>query len=132
MEYTLEERRQRALDLKKQGHNCCQSVAMAFGDVTATDDPRLSRLSAGVGSGFGGKGEVCGAITGATMVAGMAYDATKRPAVYGKVRETMDAFANLNGSYICRELKGPDRKPCAELITDAVEILHRQLEADGF
>ena len=50
MKYTLEERRQRALDLKKQGHNCCQSVAMAFGDDTARDQQLLSRLSVAVTS----------------------------------------------------------------------------------
>lgn len=132
MKYTLEERRQLALDLKKQGRNCCQCVAMAFADVTGADPQLLGRIAQGFGGGFGGHGDVCGAVSGATMVSGLVYDSLERPALYGKVKTAMDAFADLNGSYVCRELKRPGRKPCSELITDSVEILHRQLEADGF
>lgn len=130
MKYTLEERKELARQLRKQGYNCCQSVAMAFDDVIDTDPAILSQIAGGFGSGFGGKGEVCGAVSGATMVCGLANGAMERPALYGKVKEIMDSFSRLNGSYICRELKQPGRKPCTDLVVDAVEILHRQLEAD--
>lgn len=132
MKYTIDERRQRALAFRKEGRNCAQCVAMAFDDIAGADPQLLGRISAGFGGGFGAHGEVCGAVSGATMISGLAYDTLPRPELYAKVRATMDAFGGLNGSYVCRELKHPGRKPCSELITDAVEILHRQLEADGF
>ncbi len=132
MKYTVEERKDKARALRKEGYNCCQCVALAFDDVTDGSDPALLGLiSAGFGSGFGGKGEVCGAVSGATMVCGLANPGLPRPQLYGKVKEVMDSFSSLNGSYICRELKQPGRRPCIDLITDAVEMLHRQLEADG-
>lgn len=132
MEYTLEQRKERARELRKQGRNCSQCVAMAFDDVIAADPELIARISEGFGSGFGGKGEVCGAMSGTTMVCGLVYGNLDRPQLYAKVRQPLEAFAALNGSYICRELKQPGRKPCIDLITDGVEALHRQLEADGF
>lgn len=132
MKYTIEERKELARRLRKEGRNCSQCVAMAFDDVTAADLELIGSLAAGFGTGFGGSGEVCGVISGATMVSGMAYERLERPELYAKVRETMDTFGKANGSCICRELKQPGRRPCIDLITDGVEMLHRQLEADGF
>ncbi|MDE6090336.1 MAG: C-GCAxxG-C-C family protein [Duncaniella sp.] len=132
MKYTLEQRKELARELRKQGKNCSQCVALAFDDVIDADPILLERLASGFGSGFGGQGEVCGAISGATMVCGLVYDGLDRPALYSKVRQPMDDFRKANGSYICRELKQPGRRPCIDLITDGVEMLHRQLEADGF
>lgn len=132
MKYTVEERKERARRLRKEGWNCSQCVAMAFDDVTETNPEVIGRLAAGFGTGFGASGEVCGVISGATMVSGMAYDGLERPELYAKVRETMGTFSRANGSCICRELKQPGRRPCIDLITDGVEMLHRQLEADGF
>ncbi len=132
MKYTLEERKERARQLRKEGKNCCQCVAMVFDDVADADPEMLSRIAAGFGSGFGAQGDVCGVMSGVTMVTGLVYDSLARPALYAKVRQPMDAFKEMNGSYICRELKQPGRRPCIDLITDGVEILHRQLEADGF
>lgn len=132
MKYTLGQRQELARELRKQGLNCCQCVAMAFDDLTAADPQLLTALSAGFGSGFGASGEVCGAISGATMLTGLLNPSLPRPALYAQVRETMAEFSALNGSCICRELKKPGRKPCVDLITDTVAILHKRFEADGY
>lgn len=131
MRYSIEQRKELARRLRAEGRNCCQSVAMAFDDVTGLDDETVGRLAEGFGSGFGGRQEVCGAVSGTTMICGVAYAGMDRKDIYGKVKAAMGAFEQLEGSCSCRDLKGPGRKPCLELITDAVEILHRQLEADG-
>ena len=39
-----------------------------------------------------------------------------------------DEFKAINGSTICGELLKPGRKPCMELITDAITILHNRLK----
>lgn len=132
MKYTLEQRKELARRLRGEGRNCSQCVAMAFDDMTYVDAEVLARISSGFGSGIGGKGEVCGVMTGAAMVCGLVYDKLERPALYAKVRQPLDRFEELNGSYVCQELKRPGRKPCIDLITDGVEMLHRQFEADGF
>lgn len=130
LKYTEEERKERARELRKQGYNCCQCVAMVFDDVTDAGPGMLEKISQGFGSGFGGKQEVCGALSGTTMICGLVYDKLPRPELYKKVKAPMDSFRELNGSYICRELKQPGRRPCVDLICDAVGILHRQLEEE--
>ena len=132
MKYTLEERKELARRLRAEGRNCCQRVAVAFGDMNESETELLARISSGFGSGIGGKGEICGVMSGATMVCGLVYNQLERPALYAKVRQPLDKFEELNGSYVCQELKRPGRKPCIDLIADGVEILHRQFEADGF
>ncbi|MDE5672553.1 MAG: C-GCAxxG-C-C family protein [Duncaniella sp.] len=132
MKYTLEERKELARRLRGEGRNCCQCVAMAFGDMNESETELLARISSGFGSGIGGKGEICGVMSGATMVCGLVYNQLERPALYAKVRQPLDKFEELNGSYVCQELKRPGRKPCIDLIADGVEILHRQFETDGF
>ena len=130
MKYNLEERKERARMLRNDGYNCSQCVVLAFDDLTGVDSGLIARISSGFGSGYGGRGEVCGAVSGATMVSGLSYD-LERPALYGKVKGVMSEFERMNGSCICRELKQPGRSPCIDLITAAVEILHRKFEADG-
>lgn len=131
MNYDVEQRKEMARQLRKQGRNCCQCVAMVFDDLTGIDGETIGRIAEGFGSGFGGRQEVCGTVSGATMVCGMAYADMDRKGIYGKVKDFMGAFERLEGSCVCRDLKQPGRKPCLELITDAVEMLHKQLEADG-
>lgn len=131
MKYNIEQRKELARQLRKQGLNCCQCVAMAFDDVTGMDHETIKRLAEGFGSGFGGSQEICGTVSGATMVCGPAYPELDRKGVYGKVKELMDKFGRLEGSCVCRELKKPGRKPCLELITDMVGLVHTRLESDG-
>lgn len=131
MNYTIDQRKERALELRRQGCNCCQCVAMVFDDVTGLEPGAVAALTGGFGSGFGGRGDVCGTMSAATMVCGVAYAGMERKELYGKVKAVMGAFEKAEGSCVCRELKGPGRKPCTELITDAVEMVHSQLEADG-
>lgn len=129
MKYTIEERKEIARSLRREGYNCAQCVAMSFDDVLSADKVTAASLAAqGFGSGYGGCGYVCGAVSGANMVLGL-LGRTPRPELYRKVGELIDGFSALEGAVNCADLKKPGRKPCLELITDAVEILHRQLEA---
>lgn len=131
MKYNVEQRKELARGLRAQGYNCCQCVAMAFEDISGLDADTAGRLSEGFGSGFGGRREVCGTLSGVTMICGLAYPDVDRKELYAKVQAVMDAFESREGSCICRELKVTGRKPCLDLITDAVELFHNQLEADG-
>ncbi len=126
MKYDKAERLERAKALRKEGYNCSQCVAMSFDDVAGLSAGQLARVTGGFGSGFGGQGEICGAVTGMTVVNGLVRDVA-RPALYGEVRQLFGAFGGLNGSCVCRELKQPGRKPCLDLIVDAVGILHDHL-----
>ena len=67
---------ERAEALFRQGYNCAQAVVCAFEDVTGLDTAAAARLSASFGGGMGRLREVCGTVSGALLVLGMAcgYD----------------------------------------------------------
>ena len=119
---TLEERIDKAIQLRKQGYNCAQCVAMAY-------DEELANVTAGLGSGVGGTGNICGAANAMATVCGEMTDAapTDKPAYYTCVSNMIEKFrvAN-NGNINCRDLRKPGSKTCVDLIKDAVRILHEE------
>ena len=135
----------------KQGYNCAQSVVLAFKDELGLDERTLLAMASPFGGGMGRLREVCGAVSGAFIVLGLKfgyvsaedYEGKKR--LYGYVQEVGNRFKTLNGSYICSELVGlpagadkpaPEKRtdeyykkrPCADLVGDAAEILERFIE----
>ena len=125
--YTLEERLEKARRLRAEGSNCSQCVVGAFDDIIGNDMEPLLRAAHGFGSGIGGTGHMCGAVTGAAMVLGLVRDSS-RPVLYGEISDVSREFEALEGALMCRELKGVEgRKPCLQLILDEVEMLHRRL-----
>ncbi len=120
---------ERARILKKEGCNCSQCVAMAFGDRLGLEAHDIARMSVGFGGGLGGLRQVCGALSGLSMVlGGLRYGVpADRQAVYTEVRQCCSEFSEMNGSCICGELLAMHDKTCMERIEDAVAILHRHL-----
>ena len=138
------ERGLKAAQLFVDGYNCAQAVAVAFCDVTGLDEKMTCRLMSSFGGGMGRMREVCGAVSGMLMVAGLLYgydvigdDAVKK-AHYALVQELAGQFRQEVGSIVCREiLKNPPsdpnptprneafyrQRPCARLVALAAEIL---------
>ncbi len=137
---------ERAKALFQEGYNCSQSVFLAFADKYDMDRETAARLASSFGGGLGRMREVCGAVSGMAMVAGMLYgyesptDYEGKSAHYARIQELVHAFEEQNGSFVCRELLGLDRKgdtpipekrteeyykkrPCAELVGMAASIL---------
>lgn len=121
------------------GLNCAQSVFVAFADEFGMDDEVAKRVSSGLGGGVGRLREVCGAVTGATLVIGMRHGPDKA-AVYPKVQEFCAAFKAEAGAIVCRELlEGTgatqggapaardgtyyQKRPCVELVKLAARLL---------
>ena len=133
-----------AVENFKKGYNCSQSVVVAFCDVTGMTPEYAARLSSSFGGGMGRMREVCGAVSGMLMVAGLLYgydvpgdDAIKR-AHYKLVQELAGKFRDREQSIVCREiLKNPpsdpnptprdaefyQKRPCARLVALAAAIL---------
>lgn len=151
---TVEEREQKARDLFKAGYNCCQAVAMTFADVIGLSEDEIARLTSGFGGGMGRMREVCGTVSGMTMVAGAMIpandvsDKDAKTANYALVQEMAGEFKQMNGSIICRELLGlskPEgtpvpsdrtaeyykKRPCGELCGLAAGIVARKLKNKG-
>lgn len=143
-------RADRAETLFREGYNCCQSVFGAFTDVTGMDRETAMRYASPFGAGFGKLREVCGAVSGMTMVAGLlkGYDSpTDREgkiATYHLIQEMTGEFKKRHETIICRELlnfkPGEDlpepavrteeyyqSRPCIQAIRDAVDIAEKYL-----
>lgn len=119
-------RQEKAADLRKQGHNCAQCVLMALGDKVGLDTSTACRLSAGLGMGIAGSGEICGAVVGMAIAEGMCHGTStdELVRVAKNVRRMMDRFKEENnGRVCCRDLKDHDDiRPCIDLIRQAVGI----------
>lgn len=141
----------RAVELFKSGFNCSQSVFAAFCDKFGMDEATALRASAGLGGGVGRMREVCGAVSGAAMLAGMVYGATdgadraSKAKTYEAVQAIAAEFKKQNPSIVCRELLGlaskdasvptPSartveyykKRPCAQLVADAAAAAEKIL-----
>ena len=121
------------------GLNCAQSVFCAFAEEFGMDLETAKKVSCGLGGGVGRLREVCGAVTGATLVLGMRHGPDK-DAVYPKVQEFCAKFKEECGSIVCRELLAGTgattggkadartseyyrKRPCVELVKLAVSLL---------
>lgn len=109
----IDERVEKAKRLFKEGgYNCCQAVVLAYNDVFGIDDQTAAAVSSGFGGGMGRMREVCGAVSGMVMLAGLIKPATDptvkewRTANYALVQEMAGEFKTINGSIVCKELLG--------------------------
>ena len=97
---------------KEEGYNCCQAVVLAYNDVFGIEDETAAAMSSGFGGGMGRMREVCGAVSGMVMLAGLIRPATDptvkdwRTANYALVQEMAGEFKAINGSIVCKELLG--------------------------
>lgn len=133
-----------AAEMFLKGYNCSQSVVVAFGDLTGLTPEYSARLASSFGGGMGRMREVCGAVSGMLMVAGLLYgydtpgDDVSKKAHYTLVQYLAGQFRERAGSIVCREiLKNPpsdpnptprsaefyQTRPCARLVGLAGDIL---------
>lgn len=148
-------RGERANDNFKKGYNCAQSVLIAYRDVLGLSESEAAKLTAPFGGGMGGLREVCGAVSGMLMVAGLlhGYDDPKareeKAEHYALVQALTGEFRARCGSIICRELlalQNPGTSPvpserndayyasrhtCANCVVEAARIAARLLPADA-
>ena len=140
----------KAMDLFKEGYNCSQAVFLAFEDKYDIDRTTALKLSSSLGGGMGRLREVCGAVSGMFLVAGILYgyddpkDYDKKTEHYARIQQLAKEFETMNGSIICRKLLGldvekdapkPDRRtdeyyqkrPCAELVGMAATIMEQYI-----
>ena len=112
----MESRVDKAEKLFREGYNCSQAVVGAFCDIYGLDQELAFRLSASFGAGLGRMREVCGAVSGMGIIAGLENGAVRGDDIAGK-KENYDLivlmankFKENNGTIICRELLGLDKE----------------------
>ncbi len=98
---------QRAKELFKQGYNCSQAVFASFCDDLNLDFDTALKIASSFGAGMGRLREVCGAVSGMFMVAGMKYgytdvkDREAKTEHYKMIQELAEQFKTDNHSIIC-------------------------------
>lgn len=137
---------QKAMKYFKEGYNCSQSVFLAFAEEYGMDAKTALRLSSSFGGGMGRLREVCGAVSGMFLAAGLLYgydsptDRRAKTKHYQRIQELAARFKEENGTIVCKELLGlidkefspiPEertkeyykKRPCGQLVGMAAAIL---------
>ena len=128
---------EKAAQKHKKGYNCCQAVACALSDKLGVDEKTLFVVGEGFGLGFGGMPGVCGALSGATIAAGVKNSCgdlenpNSKAATYKLSKQMVEKFKEKAGSCICKELKGVETGKvlcsCPECIRIGVEVAEEVL-----
>lgn len=148
----MESKAETAKRLFLAGANCAQAVLGAFQPECGIDFETAMRIASGFGGGMGRLREVCGAVSGMFLAAGLLRgspdfrDKSARDAQYARIQDLAEAFRRRNGSIICRELLGLGnaqqdepiseertleyyrKRPCAELVAFAAKLLEEKLK----
>ena len=146
--------KEKARDYFIKGYNCSQALFAAFTDVTGMSEETALKIAAPFGAGMGKMREVCGAVSGMFMVAGLIYGYSENPDAkvkeehYKIIQHLAEEFKKENGgSSICRELlaglktntlPAPDertaeyykKRPCLKIVESAAEILDSYLNGN--
>ncbi len=146
-----------ARTLFKEGANCAQAILGAFADECGLTREQALMLGSSFGGGMGRLREVCGAVSGMFMVAGLkrGYSdiqcKTEKDYHYALIQKLAEEFKNRAGAntIVCRDLlglsKGADspvseartaeyyrKRPCVELVGIAAEIIQKQLASPSY
>ena len=153
MNIDVKERAQRAGEYFKAGYNCAQAVVMAYNDIMGMDLEMVAKLAAPFGGGMGRMREVCGTVSGMTMLAGYIQPSAdpknldERKNNYALVQHFAEQFRNENGDIVCRRLLGLEpmaernetampsertpeyykKRPCSEYVECAARIVGEYL-----
>ena len=143
--------REKAMNNFLEGYNCAQAIMVAYCEELGLDKDIAAMMACSFGGGMGRLREVCGAVSGMFLVAGIKKgysdpkDKEAKKKHYELVQLLAKEFKNIHGSIVCRELLGLDikgaddptpedrtaeyykKRPCKEIIGDAAEIAERIL-----
>ena len=96
------------------GCNCSQAVLTVYAERYGLDQTLAMRIATGLGGGVGRMGSVCGTLTGAALVLGLAHGPSNsegrnaKEATYSATRQLQERFIERHGSHQCRELLEKD------------------------
>jgi len=123
------DRKEKAVDLKHNGHNCCQAVLCAFEDQLSLTKENLDKIGASFGVGMGCMEATCGALCAAEMILGLMQFEGKP--ILRDAAELHKAFTEKCGASICKELKGRETGvvlcECDDCVRNAVCVLEEQI-----
>jgi C_GCAxxG_C_C family probable redox protein len=137
MSDTTRKRMEEALKKHDKGYNCAQAVSCVFCDKVGIDEKTMFRFTEGMGLGMGGMEGTCGAIGAASILSGLKNSSANlespdsKKISYEVSSQCLSNFKSLNGSVICKDLRGEETgtvlRSCSDCITDSVRIIDETL-----
>ena len=141
---------EKATDFLMQGFHCSQALTGAFAEEFGYSLKNVMKISTCFGGGMH-RGELCGCVTAATMVFGMAFglydpqDKELESFGYKNADEFFDRFRErMGGKTLCREILGKDfskpeelamirrdglvKKVCPHVLQASIEIIEDMLK----
>lgn len=130
-------------EMSSKGCNCAQIVFSYFAEKNGLDINRALKISSAFGGGMG-KGDICGAITGAYMALGLIYgndlENSDRSILKQKMKEFDIEFEKISNERRCEDIlgvnvsdtekvrefakKNPDFKAvCPKLVINSIKII---------
>jgi C_GCAxxG_C_C family probable redox protein len=103
---------QEAAELFAEGYSCSQSLLVSRAGEFGLSTENALKVSAAFGGGLGRQGEVCGAVSGALMVIGLAHGQTApqqkeaKEHTYQLTRRFIAEFTRRTGALHCSDLLG--------------------------
>ena len=153
--FDIEERVNQAVAYFKEGYNCSQSVFLAYADLFDIEFEFAKKMSVSFGGGLGRMREVCGTVSGMSMLAGFKYpvedpkDQQARTRNYAMVQKMAGIFKEKYGTIICKDLLSAKKqaaatdpeptirdkefyakRPCARLVAEAARIAGHMLNGE--
>lgn len=143
-------RAETAKNFFQEGYNCAQAVALAFADALDVPRETIKAAALPMGGGMGRLRQTCGGVSGAAITAGLLFPSYTKNEMYALVQEIAKRFQERNVSINCGELlsgagikadtapqaetRTPQyykKRPCADLVYDAAEILEELCKERG-
>lgn len=132
-------------EMSSKGCNCAQIVFSYFAEKNGLDINKALKITSAFGGGMG-KGDVCGAITGAYMALGLIYgndlENSDRSILKEKIKEFDLEFQKISMERCCEDIlgvnvgdkekvmefakKNPDFKAiCPKLVINSINIIEK-------
>jgi len=144
-------RSEMAVNYFENGYNCSQALVLTFKDYIDLDEVELLKLSSSFGGGISRLREVCGVVSGMSIVLGLLYgfidtnDFESKANQYTRVQELALKFEGEFKSMVCRDLLNKTSKhdepipeirskeyyknrPCGKYIAYGAKILEEYLK----
>ncbi|MFQ5884786.1 MAG: C-GCAxxG-C-C family protein [Thermoplasmata archaeon] len=128
----------------KKGYNCAEALSRAVAEKCQIGCESIPNVATPFGAGIGGKGSVCGCLSGGVMGIGLLYgrsdpnDMDRKKQAYEKAKLFYDRIAERFGTTNCLDICGVDlsteeglnrfhdeniREKCAKYVREAGDIL---------
>ena len=128
MDFILEERVEKARDLFRQGYNCSQSVFLAYNDLLGVESTLAATISGPLGGGMGRLREVCGAVSGMSLIAGFLAPCPDPAVRQAKAATYALACRKEEPVPAERTAEYYKKRPCVELVACAARIVGEYLQ----